>query len=265
MDAMAHVRVGLRLLSVCGVALAVLVARAHAQPQASDDRGEIHGLKLGLAAKSMTHDGFGDLACGSNGGTPRQRLDDWSDFGKCRPEDSGLYEVTARFDDEDEYIGKAIDDPLYARGKTGTRVAGHAVILSALFDRDGVLRGLRFVTDPRAAPFERRMAHMLRLAVINRYEPSGWTCTDIPPAAGETPVGGVFIKQHCEKSTPQRHLMVETHFLRKPGQSDIDPTTGETRPGAYESSTRFEIFDPGYATPMGSGTAPRVVDQATQR
>ena len=135
----------------------------------------------------MTLDGFGDLACGSNGGPPRQKLEDWSEFRKCRAEDNGLHEVYARFDDEDEYIGKAIEEPRYARGKTGTRVAGHPVILSVLFDRDGVLRVLRFVTDPRAPSHERRMAHLLRLAVINRYEPDGWTCTDFPPAEGETP------------------------------------------------------------------------------
>jgi hypothetical protein len=194
----------------------------------------------------MSLDGFGDLACGSNGGPPRQKLEDWSDFAKCRPEPSGLYEVAARFDDEDEYVGKAIDEPRYAQGRTGTRVAGHPVILSALFDRDGVLRGLRFISDPRAASHERRMAHLLRLAVINRYEPDGWTCTDFPPAAGESPVGGVFIKQRCEKATAERHLSVETRFLRKLGQSDNDPVTGEYRPGAFESSTRFEIFDPQY-------------------
>ena len=89
----------------------------------------------------MTLDGFGDLACGSNGGPPRQQLEDWSEFRKCRAEDNGLHEVYARFDDEDEYIGRAIEEPRYARGKTGTRVAGHPVILSVLFDRDGVLRG----------------------------------------------------------------------------------------------------------------------------
>jgi hypothetical protein len=157
-----------------------------------------------------------------------------------------LHEVAARFDDEDEYIGKAIDEPRYARGRTGTRVAGHPVILSVLFDRDGVVRGLRFVTDARAAPHERRMAHLLRLAVINRYEPDGWTCTDFPPAAGENPVGGVFIKQRCEKASAGRHLSVETRFLRKPGQSDNDPVTGEYRAGAFESWTRFEVFDPAY-------------------
>jgi hypothetical protein len=232
---------------------AIVAALAHTPAQAQGrqaqkrpDPGEIRGLKLGLKAQSMTLDGFGDLACGSNGGPPRQKIEDWSEFRKCRAEDNGLHEVYARFDDEDEYIGKAIEEPRYARGKTGTRVAGHPVILSALFDRDGVLRTLRFVTDPRAPSHERRMAHLLRLAVINRYEPDGWTCTDFPPAEGESPVGGVFIKQRCEKTTPERRLVVDTRFLRKPGQSDNDPVSGEYRAGAFESSTRFEIIDPGY-------------------
>jgi hypothetical protein len=231
-------------LAACAAAFAIIGTCAPALPQTRTDPGEIRGLKLGLKAQEMSLNGFGELACGSNGGPPRQKLEEWSDFAKCRPEDGNLHEVYARFDDEDDYIGRAIDEPRYARGKTGTRVAGHPVILSALFDRDGVLRGLRFVTDPRAVPHERRMAHMLRLAVINRYEPDGWTCVDFPPADGETPVGGIFIKQRCEKTTPERHLTVETRFLRKPGQSDNDPVTGEYRQGAFESSTRFEIFDP---------------------
>jgi hypothetical protein len=233
-------------LAASTAALVLHISGALGEPQARPDPGEIRGLKLGLHAQSMTRDGFGELACGSNGGPPRQALDHWSQFGRCRPEPSGLFEVYARFDDEDEFIGKAIDEPRYARGRTGTQVAGHPVILSALFDRDGLLRALRFVTDPRAAPHERRMAHMFRLAVINRYGPDGWTCTDIPPAAGETPVGGVFLKRRCEKLTPERALMVEAHLLRKPGQNDIDPTTGEPRPGAFESWTRFEISDPSY-------------------
>src|SRR6476646_1597645 len=124
-----------RSVAACALALAVIVQAVPAQAQGRRDVGEIRGLKLGLKAQSMTLDGFGDLACGSNGGPPRQKIDDWSDFAKCRPEETGLHEVYARFEDEDEYIGKAIDDPLYAKGKLGTRVAGHPVILSVLFDR----------------------------------------------------------------------------------------------------------------------------------
>jgi hypothetical protein len=235
---------------LCAIVLAALVLApaAHAQPR--KDPGEIHGLKLGQKAGEMSTDTFGDLACGSNGGPARQMIDDWADFAKCRPEPSGLHEVNARFDDQQEYVGRAIDDPLFAQGRLGTRVAGHPVILSVLFDKDGVVRGIRMVSDPRGSIMERRMAHMLRLAIINRYEPDGWSCTDLPPAAGETPVGGgVFIKQKCEKRTPGRDLFVEARFLRKPGQSDTDPKTGDATTGQFESWTRFELMDPGYKKP----------------
>jgi len=232
------------------IGLAALFVATTTHAQLRGDPGEIHGLKLGLKASEMSTDTFGDLACGSNGGPPRQAIDEWSDFHKCRPEPSGLYEVNVRFDDQQEYIGRAIDDPLYAQGRVGTRVAGHPVILSVLFDKDGVLRGIRMVSDPRGSIMERRMAHMLRLAVINRYDPEGWTCIDLPPAPGETPVGGgVFIKQRCEKHTAERDLFVEAHFLRKPGQSDVDPATGEPTTGQFESWTRFELMDPSYKKP----------------
>ena len=231
--------------AACVAALALLAAVATAGAQTRPDPGEIHGLKLGLDARRMSTDGFGEFACGSNGGPPRAKLDGFADFAKCRAEPSGLHEVYLRFDDEEEYIGRAIDDDLYTR-KIGTRVAGHPVILSVLFDRGGILRGIRFVTDPRAAPGERRMAHLLGVAALNRYGPQGWTCVDEPAAPGETPVGGVFIKRKCHKVTPERDLTVEARFLRKPGQSETDPATGEYRAGQYESWTRFELIDPTY-------------------
>jgi len=234
--------------AVC-IAAALAFAVASAGAQTASDPGEIHGLKLGLEANAMSLDGWGELACGSNGGPPRQKLGAWAEYGKCPAEPNGLHEVAARFDDEAEYVGKAIDDPLYAAQRTGTRVAGHPVILSALFDDGGVLRSIRMVSDPRAAPPERRMAHLLRIAIINHYGPAGWTCTDLPAAVGETPVGGVFIKQRCEKATPEKAMTLETHFLRLPGQHDVDPDTHEYTQGQYESAVRFELRDPGFRKP----------------
>jgi hypothetical protein len=233
---------------ICGAAALIFTVTV-AVAQTAGDPGEVHGLKFGLNAQSMTLDGWGELACGSNGGPPRQKLGVWHEFGKCPGEANGLHEVVARFDDEAEYVGKAIGDPLYAAQNTGTRVAGHPVILSALFDDGSILRGIRMVSDPRAAPPERRMAHLLRIAIVNHYGPSGWDCSDLPAAEGETPVGGVFIKQRCEKITPERAMTLETHFLRKPGQHDIDPDTHEYTQGQYESSVRFELLDPGYRKP----------------
>jgi hypothetical protein len=244
-EEMSRPRQTIAVLAALAVALCAGGPVVGAEPQ--PDPGEIHGLKLGLKAAEMSADTFGDLACGSNGGPPRQGIGGWTEFRKCRPEPSGLYEVYAPFDDQQDYVARAIDDPLYAQGKVGTRVAGHPVILSVLFDTDGVLRGIRMVSDPRGSPMERRMAHMLRLAIINRYEPEGWNCTDFPPAPGETPVGGgVFIKQRCEKAMPGKTLTVETHFLRKPGQAGVDSNTGEATQGQFESWTRFEIMDPTY-------------------
>jgi len=231
---------------VCLALGALVLAGAPAWPQGKGDAGEIRGLKLGLKAQSMATDGFGEFACGSNGGPPRQKLEDWSGFAKCAPEADGLREVQVRFDDEQEYIGKAIADDRYTDQRSSTRVAGHPVILSALFDDGGTLRALRFISDPRGTALERRMAHMLRLAVINRYGPAAWNCTDFPPADGETPVGGVFLKQRCEKLTAERYLVVEAHFLRKPGQNAIDPKSGEYTSGQFESWTRFEVYDPAF-------------------
>jgi hypothetical protein len=228
---------------------AVFAAASVAVAQTGQDPGEVHGLTLGLSAASMTMDAWGELACGSNGGPPKQKLGAWSEFSKCTPEVSGLREIAARFDDEDDYIGKAIDDPLYAAQRIGTRVAGHPVILSALFDDQGTLRGLRMISDPRATPLERRMARLLGLAVINHYGSAGWACADIAAAEGETPVGGVFIKQRCTKTTPERAMTVETHFLRKPGQHDIDPETHDYTQGQFESWARFELLDPNYRAP----------------
>jgi hypothetical protein len=230
-------------------AVLAIAATAGSFAQTASDEGEIHGLKLGLRAAAMTLDGWGQLACGSDGGPPRQDLDSWADFKKCPPEANGLHEVAARFDDEDEYVAKALGVPADAAGRIGTRVAGHPVVLSALFDDGGTLRGIRMVSDPRATPMERRMAHLLGVAVINRYGADGWTCADLPPAEGESAVGGVFIKRHCEKALPGRALTVETHFLRKPGQRDIDPETGDYTHGEFESWTRFELFDPSYRKP----------------
>jgi hypothetical protein len=238
------------LVGAGAVAIAAALVPCAASAQTRPDPGELRGLKLGLQAGSMSVDGWGEFACGSNGGPPRQKLLDWSEFGKCRREESGLHEVYVRFDDEGEYIGKAVDDPV-TLGRSGTRVAGHPIILSVLFDRDGILRGLRFVSDPRGDPGARRMAHLLRLAIINRYDPQGWTCTDLPAAPGETPVGGIFLKQRCHKETAERRLTLEARFLRKPGQTDIDPATGEQTQGQFESWTRFELLDATYPTTAG--------------
>jgi len=67
------------------------------------------------------------------------------------------------------------------------------------------------------------MAHMLRLAVINRYQPKRMTCTDFGGRGRNAGRRRSSSSSAARKATPERRLMVETRFLRKPGQSDIDP------------------------------------------
>jgi hypothetical protein len=226
------------------LALAFALAAPAAAVCADDDQAELRGLRLGMQAATMSTDGFDDFACGSNGGPPRAPLSGWAEFSACRPEASGLHEVYVRFDEQRAYQAKAFGDPTLPSEANGTRVAGHPVILSVLFNDAGIAQEIRIVTDPRTPLSLRRMAQLLRLRVIAHYGDEGWTCVDLPAEPGETPVGKIFIKQRCEKTTPEHHLIMQARLLRKPGQTDYDPATKEYRPGQFESLTRLEIMEP---------------------
>jgi hypothetical protein len=234
----------MRLFQKIAAMALLLLPGATASIQAAEDHGEIHGLKLGLHADTMTTDGFDDFACGSNGGPPLAPLSGWDEFRKCKPEPSGLHEVYVTFDDQLAYQAKAMGDDTFPSESSGTRVGGHPVILSVLFNDDGLAQGIRIVTDPRAPLMDRRMGQLLRLRVMAHYGEDGWTCVNLPADHGETPVGNVFIKQRCEKMEPSRHLIMQARLLHKAGQTDFDPVTKDFRPGQFESSTRLEILDP---------------------
>jgi hypothetical protein len=234
-------------LAVLAFAAALLPGYAAAQAQRAEDVGEIRGLKLGVKAEDINDEAFGEFACGDNGGAPRQKIAGFTEFQRCRAESSGLREVWVRYADHNELYARAMDNEALIKRMSGTRVAGQLVVLSVLFDEQGVSRGIRMITDPRAPVGERRAGHMFRLTIFQRYGGSGWNCVDLPAAEGETPVAGVWVKVDCEKKTAERHLFVQSRFFRKAGQHDLDPVTREPGVGQFESSTRFEIYDPAAA------------------
>jgi hypothetical protein len=187
-----------------------------------------------------------EFACGSNGGPPRQPLRDWTGFAECPPDDNGLHEVYVQFDDHLEYWARARTEfiPEFGVNQSGTRIAGHRAIVSVLVNEQGIVDGIRVVTDPRTEVQDRRLAYLLGDLVKRRYGQEGWECVDRPPEGGQSPVGGIFINERCEKLLDEtRRLVVETHFFRKPGQTGVDEQ-GQWKPGDYESSTRFEILNP---------------------
>jgi hypothetical protein len=53
----------------------------------------------------------------------------------------------------------------------------------------------------------------------------------------------MFIKEVCTKDAEGKHVRVETHYFRKPGQTGLD-IQGMFEAGQYESRTRWETFDP---------------------
>src|SRR5262245_33308495 len=186
----------------------------------AEDMTDLRDLAIGTQVANMPDTGYYEFACGTNGGPPAKRLSGWDSFKECPPEPSGLREVYVRYDDEADYISKVVKDVdgegIPIDKYSGTKIAGHPVILSVLFDNDGVMQGIRAVTDPRAEVDQRRRAFLLRIRVFNRYFPEDWQCADLPPEPGQSPVGGLFIKQRCYKVfRDARQVVMNTNFFRK--------------------------------------------------
>ena len=236
------------LLVLCG-------ATATAQPQELR-RATVWDLKLGQPVTAQpSPDEFRGFACGSNGGPPRQPLAGWSDYNRCRAEPNGLHEVYFEYDDEYEYIARAKDLDREVARWAGTTEVRFPVIVSALFSNDGILQGLRVVTDSRpehrddttdADLKKRDQAYLLGGIMASRFgiDPVR-DCKSLPAAQGESSVGDLFVKRSCERTDAAagQRILLSVNFFRKPGQSGINPqmptqlTTGE-----FESSTRLEVY-----------------------
>jgi len=228
----------------------LLVASALA---AEPKRPTVWDLKLGaLAADQPPPDGFKSFACGSDGGPPMQRVAGWRDFASCRADLAGLREVAVEYDDEQEYIARARGDLDALPRLAGTTELAFPVVASARFDDAGILKAIRLVSDPRpdyrpdqgdAELRSRKDAYKLSGFLAARFaiEPQR-DCIAEPPAAGESPVGQIFVKQRCIKRDGARRITLETRYLRKAGQSDRDPML-ETRltRGQFDSFTRLDI------------------------
>jgi hypothetical protein len=202
--------------------LCVLVAGLGTVRAAEDPQdGDLRDLRVGVAVDQLPAEGYVDLACGGEGGAA---LANWAEFARCPANDAGLHEVTFAY----------ARSPLAAVGDRweGTKVAGHPVIPSLLIDQEGVVQGIRIVTDPDARLYLKKKAFLLGIRVMGRYGRDGWTCTEAKPGAGRTPVGGLFIDRHCEKTFHDRRLILETALYR----------TAEQQGQEFTDATRFEIF-----------------------
>lgn len=224
--------------------LSLLALPAAAQPA---DRPDVTDLMLGVH-HSEQPSRFREFACGTNGGPPSVLIGGFADFAQCPAEaDTGLHEVTFRYDDELEYYALAMGLAPIAERYGGTRYGTFPVIVSALFDDEGILRGYRIVTDDRGTQRQRRVAYTMSVYAKSQFGDE-WTCEDLPAAEGETPLGSLFVKEDCTTTTPEGGLVtLQARLLHRPGQSAIDPHTGEVRAGLYVSTASLEVFDAGWS------------------
>ena len=148
------------------------------------------------------------------------------------------------YDDELEYQARALNHNAEVRMYAGTTAFEFPIIASVLFDDAGRVRGERMVTDPRQRVSRDRVEFWeLANFVRHRFGDEGWTCKDLPAEDGETPAGSRFVKNRCEKTASGARLILEQRFFQKKGQLFVDPHTGRAQPNAFESETRFEMFD----------------------
>jgi hypothetical protein len=181
------------------------------------------------------------IACGTNGGPVSIELKSFGDWEQCAPEASGLREVTFTYDDEKDYIAKALDLEFKSL-QGGTSIFAHPVIVSLLVDQAGIVQGRRIVTDNRIRDLERRTAVTLIRNFKARYSEWSLICSDVAMRDGEQPVGNQFIHELCKGQSPDGRslIAIEASYLRKKGQLAVNQETQQVNTGYFESQTRFE-------------------------
>jgi hypothetical protein len=248
-----------KLVATCGAVLralahptvAAIVAAAVActsfASSAQSPAPQIWDVKPGTPVGELPDEAFVDPACGTNGGPPGLQLGAFENFAKCRAEASGLREVWFRYDDELEYIARAARDADAIARSNAMVVLGQPVILSLLVDANGLVQGYRIATDPHAEEELRMNAYTIAVAFKARFGVDGWTCEDLAPGAGETPIAGVFVKERCRKTAEGQNVVVESRYYYKPGQALVDPNSGLATVNQFESSARMEAVAVGAA------------------
>lgn len=238
---------GLRFAGLAALLAALPVAAQNA-PQVKP-KFAIWDVQLGKPITDVPDSAAALIACGTNGGPMSVELASFAQWDQCTPEASGLREVAFTYDDEEDYIARALEVE-YRAMSGGTSVYAHPVVLSILVDDQGVVQGIRVVTDDRAKEAERRTAVTLGKNFRGQFSAWALDCADIDPTDGEQPVGGTFIHWRCTGTDPDgrgQQLVIESSYLRKKGQEGLSRETQQVNKGYYQSQTRLELVNPPYS------------------
>ncbi len=175
------------------------------------DGNDLRDIRIGMAAAELNPSGYVDFACAAD---LKHGLSGWTNWRDCPADADGARAIRFGYDP--------------ATSRDGTLVAGHPALLTLLIDDGGRVTGIQIETDPKARLFLRKKAFLLGQQAKSRYGEEGWACTEGQPGAEGEPVGGVYLKERCTKTTSGRALTVERNLFRRPGQ-DIKNFVDETR------------------------------------
>lgn len=190
------------------VVLAFLAALAPAWP-ARADGNDLREFRVGMAVSDLPRSGYQDFSCADG---PERKLRGWEDYQQCPPQAPGLRAVRFRYDEKANPLAKIND------AYEGTKVQGHPVLLTLLIGDAGRVGALVIETDPNVRLFLRKKAFLFGERVKARYGEEGWACISQDLAPDELPVGGVFVKEHCEKKTATRRFVLDRALFRRSGQ-----------------------------------------------
>lgn len=180
---------------------------------------DLREFRVGMPVAELPATGYRDFSCTD---APERTLSGWSEYGKCPVGPAGFHSVSFRYDDNANQLARINED---ARG---TKIAGQPVLVALLIGDDARVDGLRIETDPQARLYAYKKAFLFGQQVKARYGQEGWVCTDAQPSADEQPVGGVFVKEHCEKTTATRRLVLDRQLFRHAGE-DLKKFTDGTQ------------------------------------
>lgn len=203
-----------------GFLVAALILSAQTA-MACPGRATIFDITLGQTATSLPVD-FTDLTCGSNGGPPGRPLTGFDQAATCRADVDGLYEVILRYDDAPEFTARALDQSHLVRQCAGTTVFDIAVMASVLIDGNGIVQGLRLISDPRAIPPEDRNDHWALAPLMRRQLGGDWTCDTPALPAGAMPVAGISPLKTCRQSNGVTDITTVEEYFHRAGQSYRD-------------------------------------------
>lgn len=200
-------------------ALTVLILLAPGMAAHGQEENELREFAVGMAAAALPPQGYAGFSCAAE---PARELAGWSDWRSCPPDDAGLRAVRFRYDDRFSDLARIDED------EAGTKVGGHPVLLTLLIGDQAEVEGLQIETDPKARLYLRKKAFLFGRQVMARFGEEGWRCTESEPGSGEAPVGGVFIRQHCEKTTATRRYVLDRELFRREGEA-LKDFVGGTR------------------------------------